>query len=102
MRIQVTLFDINEKLKPIACVLEVESLEYARQNMGEIKKKAYNKIASKRYLTATEIFSKGYQKMKMREYDPDKIKKENKIKFLMKEIEKKRGKQNEKNNIERN
>ena len=40
--------------------------------------------------------------MKMREYDPDKIKKENKIKFLMKEIEKKRGKQNEKNNTERN
>lgn len=84
MRIQVTLFDINEKLKPIACVLEVESLEYAKQNMGEIKKKAYNKIASKRYLTATEIFSKGYQKMKIREYDPDKIKKENLIKYNLK------------------
>ena len=102
MKIQVTLFDVNNKLKPIACVLEVESLESARQNLGEIKKQAYNKIASKRYQTATEIFSKGYQKMKMREYDPDKIKKENKIKFLMKEIEKKRGKQNEKNNVERN
>ena len=84
MRIQVTLFDINEKLKPIACVLEVEILEYAKQNMGEIKKKAYNKIASKRYLTATEIFSKGYQKMKIREYDPDKIKKENLIKYNLK------------------
>jgi hypothetical protein len=95
MRLQVTLFDINEKLKPIACVLEVESLEYAKQNLGEIKKRAYNKIASKRYLTATDLFARGYQKMKMREYDPDKIKKENMIKYQLRQIKEKRGQNND-------
>lgn len=95
MKIQVTLFDINNKLKPIACVLEVENLESARQNLGEIKKQAYNKIASKRYQTATEIFSKGYQKMKIREYDPDKIKRENMIKYQLRQIKEKRGQNND-------
>ena len=95
MKLQVTLFDINKKLKPIACVLEVESLEYARENLLEIKKKAYNKIGAKRYLTASDLFDKGYQKMKMREYDPEKIKKENLIKYQMKMIEEKRGKKND-------
>lgn len=91
MKIQVTLFDVNKKYKPIACVLEVESLESAKANLKEIKKQAYNKIAGKRYLTATEIFDRGYQVMKMREYDPDKIKQENMIRYIGKKRQEKRG-----------
>lgn len=88
MKIQVTLFDVNKKYKPIACVLEVESLESAKANLKEIKKQAYNKIASKRYLTATEIFDRGYQMMKMREYNPEKTKQENMIKYVIKNRQK--------------
>ncbi len=84
MKIQVTLFDKNRKYKPIACLLEVESLEWAVANLGEIKKKAYNKIACNKYITASELYNKGYQSMKMREYDPDKIKQENLIKYILK------------------
>lgn len=86
MKIQITLFDINKKHKPVACVLEVDSLEQARKQLATIKKQAYNKIASKRYKTATELYNEGYQIMKMREYNPDKIKKENLLKYQLKKI----------------
>lgn len=91
MKIQVTLFDVNKKYKPIACVLEVESLESAKANIKEIKKQAYNKIAGKKYMTATELFDNGYQIMKMREYNPEKTKQENMIKYVLK----KRGQKND-------
>ena len=82
MKIQITLFDKNQKYKPIACLLEAESLEQAKANLPQIKKDAYNKIASRKYMTATELFNEGYQIMKMREYDPDKIKQENMIRYI--------------------
>ena len=90
MKIQVTLFDKNQKYKPISCLLEAESLEQAKANLPQIKKDAYNKIASRKYMTATELFNEGYQIMKMREYNPEKIKQENMIRYIGRKRQEKR------------
>ena len=79
---QITIFDKNGIYKPLSTLIEVESVETANQK--ELINKAYQKIASKKYMTSTELFEQGYQKVKMREYDAEKIKQENMIKYILK------------------
>ena len=81
MKMQVTIFDKNGIYKPLSTLIEVESAETANQK--ELINKAYQKIASKKYMTSTELFEQGYQKVKIREYNPDKIKQENMIKYII-------------------
>ena len=81
---QITIFDKNGIYKPLSTLIEVESAETATANQKELINKAYQKIASKKYMTSTELFEQGYQKVKMREYDAEKIKQENMIKYILK------------------
>lgn len=66
--IQVTLFDVNGKYKPISTLIEVESIEEYRKNSSEYKRKAIQKICNKKYLTGKELIKLGYTQIKVRNY----------------------------------
>lgn len=82
LKMQVTLFDKNKVYRPLSTLIEVDDVETANQK--ELINKAYQQIASKKYMTSTELFEQGYQKAKIREYDAEKIKQENMIKYFLK------------------
>lgn len=82
LKMQVTLFDKNKIYRPLSTLIEVDSAETANQK--ELINKAYQQIASRKYMTSTELFEQGYQKAKIREYDAEKIKQENMIKYILK------------------
>lgn len=81
LKIQITIFDKNQKFKPLSTLIEVDDFE--KENKKELINKAYQKIASKKYTTSSALFNQGYQKVKMREYDEQKIKQENMIKYII-------------------
>lgn len=66
--IQVTLFDMNGKYKPISTLIEVESVEYYKEHSKECKQKAIQKICNQRYLSGKELVKLGYTKIKVRNY----------------------------------
>ena len=66
MKIQFTLFHSQNKYRPIACVIEVKSIEDLKSNFQRYKIDAINKIASQRYKTGTDLVEEGYTKMKWR------------------------------------
>lgn len=90
MQIQITLFDKNEIFKPLSTILEVnvKSFEEAQQIRGELVNKAYQKIASKKYVTSSELYDQGYSLAKMREYNQNRIKIENMLKYISKKKQK--------------
>lgn len=66
--IQITLFDVNGRYKPISTLIEVESVEYYKQHSKECKEKAFQKICNQRLLTGKELIKLGYTKVKVRNY----------------------------------
>lgn len=66
--IQVTLFDVTGKYKPISTLIEVESVEYYKKHSKECKQKAIQKICNQRYLSGKELVKLGYKKIKVRNY----------------------------------
>lgn len=66
--IQITLFDVNGKYKPISTLIEVESVEYYKQHSKECKERAFQKICNQRLLTGKELIKLGYTKVKVRNY----------------------------------
>jgi len=66
--IQVTLFDVTGKYKPISTLIEVESVEYYKEHSKECKQKAIQKICNQRYLSGKELVKLGYKKIKVRNY----------------------------------
>ena len=46
--IQITLFDVTGKYKPISTLIEVESIDYYKEHSKEVKQKAIQKICNKR------------------------------------------------------
>lgn len=66
--IQITLFDINGKYKPISTLIEVESIEWFKEHQKECKLKAIQKICLKRNWTGKELLTFGYKKIKARNY----------------------------------
>ena len=82
--IQITLFDVTGKYKPISTLIEVESIEEYRKNSQEYKRKAIQKICNQKYLTGKELLKLGYKQIKARNNT------------LWKEIQEKRRKENEK------
>lgn len=79
--IQITLFDVTGKYKPISTLIEVESIEEYRKNSQEYKRKAIQKICNQKYLTGKELLKLGYKQIKARNYT------------LWKEIQEKRRKE---------
>lgn len=82
---QVTLFATNGKYKPISTIVNYDtSVIPDRSNdehIREIKNKGIKQICQKRYWTSKDLLKYGYTKCKIREYDKEKIEKENKIKY---------------------
>lgn len=85
IKMQVTLFDKENKYKPISTLIEVASIEEYNNNRQEYNKKAVQKIAAKRYLSVSELKRQGYTSLKTREYTPERLerdKKKNELKRL--------------------
>lgn len=98
MKIQVTLYHKDNTYKPMSTLIEVESMEYYEQHKAELQKKALQNIGHQRYLTPSEIISRGFTKVKVREYDTEKIKaqqeyqhKVNLIKYMERKRKEKQG-----------
>ena len=66
--LQVTLFDTNNKHKPISTLIQVESLEFFNNNSKEVKTKAIQNICNKRLLSGKELVKLGYTRIKVRNY----------------------------------
>ena len=85
IKMQVTLFDKENKYKPISTLIEVKSIEEYNNNRQEYNKKAVQKIAAKRYLSISELKKQGYTHLKAREYTAERLerdKKKNELKRL--------------------
>lgn len=80
IRLQVTLFDTNNKYKPISTTVEVESVEYYKQHQQQTRQKAIEKICAKRYTTPKQLAKDGYNQIKVRVYqEQGKISKADKV-----------------------
>jgi len=66
--LQITLFDKENKYKPISTLIEVESIEEYKKNPLKYKIEAIQKICNKRYLTGKELQNLGYTIIKVRNY----------------------------------
>ena len=82
MKLQVTLFDKNKVYKPLSTVLEVPNMDYVTDNKKALINKAYQQIASRKYMLSTQLYNDGYTIVKMREYNKEKIKTENMVKYV--------------------
>lgn len=85
IKMQVTLFDRENKYRPISTLIEVESIEEYNNNKKEYHQKAVQKIAAKRYLSIVELKNQGYTSLKAREYTAERLerdKKKNELKRL--------------------
>lgn len=82
IRLQITLFDTNNKYKPISITVEVESVEYYKQHQQQTRQKAIEKICAKRYTTPKQLAKDGYNQIKVRVYqEQGKIKADKKAEF---------------------
>lgn len=74
IKLQVTLFNSTGEYRPISTILKVESLDYYYCHKAEIQKKAILNIMANRHLSYKELIKDlNYNKVKVREYDIDKI-----------------------------
>lgn len=79
--IQITLFDVNGKYKPVSTLIEVESVAWYKEHEKECRQKAIQKICLQRNWTGKELLKLGYKRIKVRNYT------------LWKEIQKKKEKE---------
>ena len=80
IRLQVTLFDTNNKYKPISTIVNVESVEYYKQHQQQTRQRAIEKICAKRYTTPKQLAKDGYNQIKVRVYqEQGKISKADKV-----------------------
>lgn len=73
MKLQVTLFATNGKYRPISTIINVESMEDYEQNKRKYQEKAILNICHNRRTTWKELKQDSYTKIKVREYDKEKI-----------------------------
>lgn len=97
IKIQLTFFQKENKYKPISTLLEVESMDYYTSHKVELQRRALLNIAHQRKTTPKELIDQGYTKIKVREYDIEKIKEQQECQHkvnLIKYIERKRKEKN--------
>lgn len=82
MKLQVTLFDKNKKFRPLSTLIDIPNMDYVESHRKEIINKAYQQIASKKYVVSSQLYDDGYTLVKMREYDQKKIKRENLLNYI--------------------
>ena len=89
MKLQVTLFDSDNKHKPISTIVEVESMEYYENNKKKVQKRALENLCAARYVGPRWIVDNHYNKIAVRIYNPTLIKAHNKARYQ--QIKKERG-----------
>ena len=77
--IQITLFDVNNKYKPISTLVKIPNIQYYREHEDEVKRQGYQQICNQKYLTGKELLNLGYKRVKIRNYT------------LWKELQKRKG-----------
>ena len=82
MQVQITLFDKNKRYRPLSTLIEVPNMEYVTNNKKALINKAYQQIATKKYMLSSQLYDEGYTIVKMREYDKEKIQTENMVKYV--------------------
>lgn len=73
MKLQVTLFATNGEYKPISTLIDVESMKDYEENKRKYQEKAILNICHNRRTTWKDLKQDSYTKIKIREYDKDKI-----------------------------
>ena len=66
--LQVTLFDVTGRFKPISTLINVPSVEEYKRNKVEYKTKAIQKICNQRYMSGKELMKLGYKEIKVRNW----------------------------------
>lgn len=69
MDLQVTLFDVSGRYKPISTLISVESLEYYHKHSKQVKMKAITYICQKRSWSGADLKRLGYTSCKVRVYN---------------------------------
>lgn len=77
---QVTLISTTGKYKPVSCIVKADTKEMLKVGSAfvkDIQQKGIIKICQKRLWTNADLKKYGYTKVKVRQYDKEKIAKEN-------------------------
>lgn len=78
---QVTLICATGQYKPVSAIVKADTDELAKVGktayLADIRTRGIVKICQKRYWTNADLKKYNYSKVKMREYDKEKIAKEN-------------------------
>ena len=77
---QVTLISTIGKYKPVSCIVKVDTKEMLKVGstfVKDIQTKGIIKICQQRLWTNADLKKYGYTKVKVRQYDKEKIAKEN-------------------------
>lgn len=80
IKMQLTIFDKEGHYKPISTIVEVESVEYYKENKRKVQSIAIQNICHSRCISFKELQKQGYTVIKAREYDKEKIAEANKKK----------------------
>lgn len=68
MKIQVTLFDKNNKYRPVSALVPISSITEIKENKDDIKNRGIKAIMAKRNWTRRDLIKYNYLTCKMRIY----------------------------------
>lgn len=88
LQVQISLFS-NKGYRPLSTIVTVESVEEWNKNKKQIKMKAVATMCAKRRLTRADLEKYGYNEIRSRQYDKEKIEQEKKERY--EQIKKERG-----------
>lgn len=97
LKMQITLFDTENKYRPISTLIEVKNIEDYNNNKKEYQKRAVQKIAAKRYLSIAELKKQGYTQLKARAYTTEQLTrdaKKNELKRMYQAFKKRKQQEN--------
>lgn len=69
--LQVTIFNKENVYRPISTTLQVEDVQYYKNNKAKVHKDAITKICAKRYTTPQQLAKDGFNQIKVRVYSPE-------------------------------
>lgn len=88
IKLQVTLFCESGKYKPISTIVNIESMEYYKENKKQVQQKAIENICHKHYTSWNDLKNNGFTKVKVREYDIEKIERDKAVAIAKRLIDK--------------
>ena len=88
IKLQVTLFCESGKYKPISTIVNIESMEYYKENKKQVQQKAIENICHKHYTSWNNLKNNGFTKVKVREYNIEKIERDKAVAIAKRLIDK--------------